>query len=340
MLSSKSPRRPRAPSPPILDDDIYNTYSIVQDSVILGGNGTPKHHHHPPPPPPKSRMFGDSVNPSPAESVMSSSSGNSGRNGSLASLYQARNVNSGGNNVRLDLYKSKNENVKTYDAATVEEIKAQFQRQIESMLQSQERNAAKELTPAPPPQQPPPPPPPPIMKTHFESNSERELNAIQRGKSFDEARSAVQKHIERMFNDANNGGVSAGPKKDIKHTMHGVSHAIPGENEDIKPPPPVHYGVNQAIRNGINNRRMQHSNTTNKWQSVESLVSDAQSSSPDSNRVKFSNSMENVSSGLPRTLIDIDVENVDVSERMRNFKMTNGKSMPNLSNPLANGKFF
>ncbi len=36
----------------------------------------------------------------------------------------------------------------------------------------------------------------------------------------------------------------------VKHTMHGVSHAIPGELDDIEKPPPVHYGVDEAIRSG------------------------------------------------------------------------------------------
>jgi hypothetical protein len=32
----------------------------------------------------------------------------------------------------------------------------------------------------------------------------------------------------------------------IQHTMHGVSHALPGEELDIEPPPPVHYGIDQV----------------------------------------------------------------------------------------------
>ena len=36
----------------------------------------------------------------------------------------------------------------------------------------------------------------------------------------------------------------------VKHSMHGVSHAIPGELDDIEKPPPVHYGIDQAIRSG------------------------------------------------------------------------------------------
>lgn len=93
-----------------------------------------------------------------------------------------------------------------------------------------------------------------------------------------EARTAVQKQIERIFTDASNvgcgntagGGGESGRgsgvggahqphlgskvnlanvmlKKEIKHTMHGVSHALPGaDDDDIPPPPPVHIGVDQV----------------------------------------------------------------------------------------------
>jgi hypothetical protein len=40
--------------------------------------------------------------------------------------------------------------------------------------------------------------------------------------------------------------------------MHGVSHAMPGDDNDIEPPPPVHYGIDQALKNGsvaLNGRR-------------------------------------------------------------------------------------
>ena len=41
------------------------------------------------------------------------------------------------------------------------------------------------------------------------------------------------------------------PRKiEVKHSMHGVSHAIPGEMDGIEKPLPVHYGVDQAIRSG------------------------------------------------------------------------------------------
>jgi len=29
--------------------------------------------------------------------------------------------------------------------------------------------------------------------------------------------------------------------------MHGVSHALPGDELDIEPPPPTHYGIDQVI---------------------------------------------------------------------------------------------
>ena len=336
--------RPRAPSPPRSEDEddsdeilSDNTYSIVQDSVI--GKRRP-------PPPPKatskttsttsrlasihkasagsSRRFGDSVNPSPAESVVSSSS--------------ASSSNSGGGGK-----KSSNK----YDAATVEEIKAQFQKQIETMLMSQERNnnssgggnVSNKVTAG-----------------HIMSASEKELDGIrdlQRGKSFLEARSAVQRQIERMFSDANNANSGADNKTKsssdlsmIKHTMHGVSHALPGEDDEIKPPPPVHYGVDQALKA--------------RWQSVESLEDpNAAENKKNSGRQfaeanRFNKSSENVSSSGKRLNVsaeihndddeDDEVDNVtndiaadDVVERMRRFKMEKGKSTPNLSIRGKNG---
>lgn len=108
-----------------------------------------------------------------------------------------------------------------------------------------------------------------IKNGHIPSAAERELNGIkdiQRGKSFLEARTAVQKHIEKMLHNSNQSqclqtASTASPipgtpnvqhqKLDVvKHSMHGVSHAIPGELDDIEKPPPVHYGVDQAIRSG------------------------------------------------------------------------------------------
>ena len=108
---------------------------------------------------------------------------------------------------------------------------------------------------------------PPGFRTsvgHIQSTSEKELNIIrdlQRGKSFDEARTAVQKQIERIFNNnnqnggnGNNHGSTNGPQFGAslapKHGMHGVSHALPGELDDDIRPPPIHYGINQAIRSG------------------------------------------------------------------------------------------
>ena len=119
-----------------------------------------------------------------------------------------------------------------------------------------------------------------IKNGHIPSSAERELNGIrdiQRGKSFLEARTAVQKHIEKMLNHNNhnsqhhNGHHNQGPSSqngqngdgqmsngnesrsqllEVKHPMHGVSHAIPGELDDIEKPLPVHYGVDAAIKSG------------------------------------------------------------------------------------------
>ena len=70
-------------------------------------------------------MFGDSVQSSPVSTL-----GRSG-GGSLASLYQARKAN---------------------DSATVEQIKQQFQKQIEQMMQASQRHDTRHVPLAPPPQ--------------------------------------------------------------------------------------------------------------------------------------------------------------------------------------------
>ena len=62
------------------------------------------------------RMFGDSVQSSPVNTL-----GRSG-GGSLASLYQAKRAN---------------------DSATVEQIKQQFQKQIEQMMQASQRHESQ-----------------------------------------------------------------------------------------------------------------------------------------------------------------------------------------------------
>ena len=200
-------------------------------------------------------MFGDSVQSSPVNTLGHKSGG------SLSSLYQARKAN---------------------DSATVEQIKQQFQRQIEQMKQASQRHesvasrqvgAAGQI--APPPQfrpsvdqnnfsQQPPvsaavtrslvttaPAPDASLPTRVSvepAQTERHNN-IERGKSFLEARSAVQKQIEKMFVDSQE-------KKDefpksspgIKHASHGVSHVTPEEEDTYNPPPPVHFGVDKALK--------------------------------------------------------------------------------------------
>ena len=230
-----------------------------------------------------------------ASSIMSGVSGASSnsvagrRGGNLANIYQAR------------------KNSVSYDATTVNQIKAQFQAQIESMLQSQERNNQGSTAQSPPKNINSNKPSFRTSVGHMQSTSEKELKDIQRGKSFDEARNAVQKQIERIFSNnhlndgptgatansngvsSNNNQLSGGPIKDrlnggdlsnlqhghmllhnpvtgaklnpngngmmVKHGMHGVSHALPGELDDDIRPPPIHYGINQAIktRNGQGN---------------------------------------------------------------------------------------
>ena len=233
-----------------------------------------------------------------ASSIMSAVSGGSSnsavgrRGGNLANIYQAR------------------KNSVSYDATTVNQIKAQFQAQIESMMQSQERNNQGSAVASPSKNLNSSKPSFRTSVGHMQSTSEKELNIIkdiQRGKSFDEARNAVQKQIERIFSNnhlnggpigstTNSNGVSlnsnpltGGLNKDrlngnelsnlqhghmflhnpvtgaklnpngngmmVKHGMHGVSHALPGELDDDIRPPPIHYGINQAIktRNGQGN---------------------------------------------------------------------------------------
>ena len=382
--------RPRAPSPPVRDNGKYgsseddsesldsdNTYSVVQDSMI-GGPTASSSSSRPPPMPPKTkimmnsiknksssnsnnRMFGDSVNPSPASSVTGSSASSSGGSSpTTTGLYQKRaqtqrraTAASGGS-------------MSKYDAETVEEIKSQFQRQIETMLQSQERNSRNNTLATAAPAVTPKSPAARLSTSHLLSEREKELNDISRGKSFLEARTAVQKQIERMFSEAAVGGGAPptggapvgghpGSKETlqgIKHTMHGVSHQLLEDgSSDIKPPPPVHYGIRAAIKQiSINNGADERvSNNSNKWQSVESLTAAAAGRQPVAERPpptpsKF-RSMENVSrsgvggGGLTRTLVDVhsaDINDPEVSDRLRKFKMEKGKSTPNLSSSVSN----
>ncbi len=191
----------------------------------------------------------------------------------------------------------------------MEQIKQHFQRQIQEMLQSQQRHERQQLRLDPPPEfaanRPPlpwsaptsgpakaaaaapatsapnkmamssPPPPPPssgvLLKTNVtttpalsivsSSMQQQQTDIVnfsnmQRGKSFLEARSAVQRQIEKMFIEANEDGASSGsggggklsPGGIIKHTMHGVSHIAPEDEDKYCTPPPVHYGVQEALR--------------------------------------------------------------------------------------------
>jgi hypothetical protein len=200
---------------------------------------------------------------------------------------------------------------KANDSATVEQIKQHFQRQIQEMLQSQQRHERQQggqLRLDPPPEfaanRPPhpwsapisgpaklaaaaataapnkmamssPPPPPPssgvllktntpttpalsIVSSSMQQQQQTDIvnfSNMQRGKSFLEARSAVQRQIEKMFIEANEDGASSGngggklsPGGIIKHTMHGVSHIAPEDEDKYCTPPPVHYGVQEALR--------------------------------------------------------------------------------------------
>ena len=187
-------------------------------------------------------MFGDSLQSSPVSTLGRQSAG------SLASLYQARKAN---------------------DSATVEQIKQHFQKQIEQMLQSsQKHDASRQFPLAPPPQfnnNVLPSGPrvgrelrenPAVSRVSIGAQTRRpggltETN-IERGKSFQEARSAVQKQIEKMFVDPQTRETAGGGSQGIKHSSHGVSHVTPEEQEQYQPPPPTHYGVNhQALQDKL-----------------------------------------------------------------------------------------
>ena len=141
--------RPRAPSPKTNSEfDSDNTYSLVQDSMRDRKMTQVAR---------IDRMFGDSANEdtdrdklnvhrgsSKFGSVSSNSTNSSSlRGGSLASLYQARkqggmvNGITNGAGVRKEATTSNAH----YDAATVEQIKKQFQAQIEAMMLSQVSNS-------------------------------------------------------------------------------------------------------------------------------------------------------------------------------------------------------
>ena len=91
--------------------------------------------------------------------------------------------------------------------------------------------------------------PPVVSISPREGEKEVNFRNIQRGKSFLEARSAVQRQIEKMFTEANeHEDVKQGTPGNIKHTMHGVSHVRPDEEDQYCTPPPVHYGVQMALK--------------------------------------------------------------------------------------------
>ena len=58
----------------------------------------------------------------------------------------------------------------------------------------------------------------------------------------------MQRQIEKMFVDANDRDDKLQPVNNIKHTMHGVSHVRPDEEDKYCTPPPVHYGVEKALQ--------------------------------------------------------------------------------------------
>ena len=252
------------------------------------------------------RMFGDSVQSSPINSMGRSAGG------SLASLYQARKAN---------------------DSATVEQIKQHFQKQIEAMLQSSQRHEAgpgKAASIQPPPQfrispetntedrfrhKISVPEPPPPTKGSRPLPSRPTMPQIPDGKtqnkSFQEARTVVQKQMEKMF--VGTGGEEPqqqGAGRVIKHSMHGVSHVTPQEEEQYNPPPPVHYGVNQALMS-------RQESEPQSFPSSRASQLAQQKPSPGNTlekKPKFQ-SMTSLNSSVTLNNSIVDIGNIDMSQR-------------------------
>ena len=77
----------------------------------------------------------------------------------------------------------------------------------------------------------------PIKNGHIPSAAERELNGIkdiQRGKTFLEARSAVQKHIENMLTNNNNNNQPASSTSTSANRLPGSNSA--NQNTESHPP--------------------------------------------------------------------------------------------------------
>ncbi len=137
--------RPRAPSPKHGDTDSDNTYSLVQDSM----RDRKMSQHR------LDRMFGDSANEDDLHQHRSTSSRNVHRGNNKFGSVSSNSTNSsslrgGGGGSLASLYQARKQTVQKvaeattgapgnshYDAATVEQIKAQFQAQIEAMMLSQ-----------------------------------------------------------------------------------------------------------------------------------------------------------------------------------------------------------
>ena len=158
-----------------------------------------------------------------------------------------------------------------------------------------------------------------------------------RGKSFLEARSAVQRQIEKMFIEANNddgeNGVGSpcsggGPSKHspgiIKHTMHGVSHVSPEDEDKYCTPPPVHYGVQEALRSrressavmaerlSANSPPARTESTTENFNSQRSTVVGFRSSGFD---ISSSNVGTVSSVGIAGSKTIVDLGNIDIMRR-------------------------
>ena len=164
---------------------------------------------------------------------------------------------------------------------------------------------------------------------------------IQRGKSFLEARSAVQRHIEKMFMDANDKEeIKTSPSGNIKHTMHGVSHVRPDEEDKYCTPPPVHYGVEEALRARKDSPQFSKARIalSDKFGKTSPILSDSDKSKTENfnsrstlgdrslNRKEKFFSIDSLDSATTGASTFVDLGNIDISKQERR-KSTDAESL-------------
>merc|ERR1719400_2914835 len=96
----------------------------------------------------------------------------------------------------------------------------------------------------------------------------------------------------------------------IKHSMHGVSHVTPQEEEQYNPPPPVHYGVNQALMS-------RQESEPQSFPSSRASQLAQQKPSPGNTlekKPKFQ-SMTSLNSSVTLNNSIVDIGNIDMSQR-------------------------